>query len=395
MKKKILFVYPELMMGGSTTSFISLLNSIDYNNYEVDLILYNKRGTYLKDIPVHVNVLKEAAIYPANSKLSKYKKLKTFFFSGLFFKALFFEAIYKKKIGLNIQIMSQFHNKISRDLDKIYDVVIGYLELWADYYALEKVSAIKKISWIHIDYMSTGFVPSLDYKSFVKADKIVCVSKSCLDNFNKIFPDFFGKTVVLENILSSKFVKQRAADKEGFNQNLINYNGIKLITVCRLSVHTKGLDRAIIATKKLKEEGYNFKWFILGDGEDYNLIENMIEKNNITDRFILIGEKKNPYPYLKECDVYVMASRREGKPMSVTEAQILGLPIIVTNYSSAKEQVIHGEDGIIVDNIDEGIYLGIKEILDNPGLINKFKKNLLKRQLSNEDLIEDFYSIIK
>ena len=382
-------------MGGSTTSLISLLNCIDYNNYKVDLILYNKRGEYLKDIPVHVNVLKEAAIYPNSSIFSKYKKIMKFIFSGLFIKAFFSEGIYNKKFGLNVQVISQFHNEISRELDERYDIAIGFLELWADYYALEKVSALKKVIWIHIDYMNAGLVPSLDYKSFVRADKIVCVSKSCLENFNKIFPDLSEKTVVLENILSSKFVNQKAADEEGFDQNIINYNGIKLVTVCRLSLHTKGLDRAIIATKKLKEEGYNFKWYILGDGEDSSLIEDMIEKNNIKDRFVLIGAKKNPYPYLKECDVYVMASRREGKPMSVTEAQILGLPIIITNYSSAKEQVIHGEDGIIVDNTDEGIYIGIKKILDNPTLISKFKKNLFKRQLSNENLIDEFYTIIK
>lgn len=383
-----------MMTGGSTTSLISLLTSIDYSTYAVDLILYNKKGAYLKDLPVQVNVLSEAALYPTSSKLAKYKKLGAFLFSGFFFKAFFSEAIYKRKIGLNSQIMSQFHKSISRDLENRYDVVIGYLELWASYYALEKVAALKKISWVHIDYKNTGFVPALDYRSFVKADKIVCVSKSCLDNFNKIFPDFSNKTVVLENSLSAKLVQQRAANQEGFNQREIDFNGLKLITVCRLALHTKGLDRAIMAAKKLKEEGYQFKWFILGHGEDYSELEELIEKNKLSDRFILIGEKKNPYPYLQACDVFVLASRHEGKPMSVTEAQILGLPIIVTNYSSAKEQVMHGEDGIIVENVDEGIYRGLKEILDNPGLVKKFKENLLNRQRSNENLIEDFYSLI-
>ena len=117
---------------------------------------------------------------------------------------------------------------------------------------------------------------------------------------------------------------------------------MKLVTVCRLSIHTKGLDRTILATKRLKEQGYNFKWIIIDDGEDRELLEEMIEKESLKDRIFLIGQKKNPYPYMKQCDVFVMASRREGKPMAVTEAQILGLPIIVTNYSSAKEQVING-----------------------------------------------------
>ena len=395
MKKKVLFVYPELMLGGSTTSLISLLNSIDYNRYEVDLILYKNGGEYFNDLPLQVNVLPESSILHKDSLFSKYKKICKFILSGIFIQAFIYESVYKKKFGFNNQVISKFYSKNSRELEGKYDVAIGYLELWANYYCLQKVSATKKIIWIHIDYLNAGFIPTLDYKMFKKADKIVCVSESCLVNFNKQFPEFINKSIVFENILSSRFIKKRADEKEEFDSNIIHFDGVKLVTVCRLSIHTKGLDRTILATKRLKEQGYNFKWIIIGDGEDRELLEEMIEKESLKDRIFLIGQKKNPYPYMKQCDVFVMASRREGKPMAVTEAQILGLPIIVTNYSSAKEQVINGEDGMIVDNVDEGIYIGVKKILDNPSLIQKFKERLLKRQLSNEELIEDFYKIIQ
>ncbi|WP_431029551.1 glycosyltransferase [Lysinibacillus sp. LZ02] len=394
MKKKLLFVYPELMLGGSTTSLISLLNSINPNRYEIDLIMYKNRGEYFNDLPVYVNILEEASIYSTDSLLNKFKKSCKFIYSGFFLKAIIYELIYKKKLGFNNQVMSKFQNGNSQKLKKKYDIAIGYLELWADYYVLQKVFALKKVIWIHIDYLNVGFIHSLDYKIFKKADKIVCVSESCLLNFTKVFPEFSGKTVVFENILSSQYVRKRATEKEGVDNSLIQHDGLKLVTVCRLSIHTKGLDRAIIAAKRLKEEGYSFKWFIIGDGEDYKVLKEMISKYDVQDRFILVGEKKNPYPYIKQCDVYVMASRREGKPMAVTEAQILGLPIIVTNYSSAKEQVKNGEDGIIVDNVDEGIYEGVKEILNNPSLIKTFKINLQNRELSNESIIKSFYSII-
>lgn len=381
------------MLGGSTTSLISLLRSIDYNNYEIDLVFYKNTGEYFEDLPKQVNVLPEVSIF-TNSLFSKCKKILYFVVSGVFIKALFTELFYKKKLGLNSQIMSQFHSKQSRKIEKKYDVAIGYLELWADYYTLEKVLAHKKIIWIHIDYLKTGFIPSLDYKRFKKADKIVCVSESCLLNFNKVFPKLAHKVVVLENILSPDYLKQKAVEVIDVESDIENYNGVKLVTVCRITIHTKGLDRSIAAAKKLKEEGYNFRWFIIGNGEDYTLLEDMIQKENLTDTVILMGEKKNPYPFILKCDVYVMASRREGKPMAVTEAQILGLPIIITNYSSAKEQVINGEDGIIVDNVDEGIYEGIKKFLDNPTLSQQYKEKLLKRQLINEASIEDFYSIM-
>lgn len=383
------------MLGGSTTSLISLLNSINYNKYEVDLILYKNRGEYFNDLPLEVNVLPEASIFSTDSILNKCKKICRFILSGIFIEAFIYELIYKWKIGLNSQVVSKFHSKYSRKLDRKYDVAIGYLELWADYYCLQKVSAAKKIIWIHIDYLNAGFISSLDYKMFKKSDKIVCVSESCLINFNVKFPEFSNKSVVFENILSSRYIKKKAEEKSEFDSNLIHFDGLKIVTVCRLSLHTKGLDRSIIAAKRLKEQGYNFNWVIVGDGEDRELLEKIIENESLKDRVFLIGEKKNPYPYIKQCDVFVMASRREGKPMAVSEAQILGLPIIITNYSSAKEQVKNGEDGIIVDNVDEGIYEGIKMVLDDPASIKKFKEQLSKRELSNEILIEDFYSLIE
>lgn len=396
MKKKVLFVYPELMLGGSTTSLISLLNSLDYHKYEVDLILYKNRGEYFDDLPQQVNVLKESSILHKDSPLSKYKKICKLILSGVIIEAFIYEWVHKKKIGFNNQVISKFYSKNSRELDGKYDVAIGYLELWASYYCLQKVSATKKIIWIHIDYLNAGFIPSLDYKVFKKADKIICVSENCLVNFNKQFPEFINKSMVFENILSSHFIKKRAEEKdEEFDGELSNFDGLKLVTVCRLSIHTKGLDRTMMAAKRLKEQGYHFKWVIIGDGEDRELLEKKVEKEGLKDRIYLIGEKKNPYSYMKQCDVFVMASRREGKPMAVTEAQILGLPVIVTNYSSAKEQVENDQDGIIVENVDEGIYEGIKQVLDNPTLIRKFKEKLSKRQLSNEALIRDFDSMIE
>lgn len=393
MKKKLLFVYPELMLGGSTTSLISLLKSINYDKYEVDLILYKNRGEYFNDLPEQVSILPEASLF-FDSASSKIKKVSKFFFSGTFIKGIYYELVYKRKIGFNNQVMSLFHSQNSNKIEKKYDIAIGYLELWADYYVLQNVTAQKKIIWIHIDYLNTRFIPILDYKRFKSADVIVCVSESCLLNFNKVFPQLAEKSIVLENLLLPQYVENMAEKKEDIDVNLMKYDGLKLITVCRLSLHTKGLDRSITAAKKLKLEGYNFKWFIVGDGEDYELMREIIRNSDLSNEMILMGEIKNPYPYIKLCDVYVMASRREGKPMAVTEAQILGLPIIVTNYSSAKEQVINGKDGIIVDNVDESIYFGVKEILDNPLLIKKFKRNLLKRELQNEEVLEKFNSIL-
>jgi glycosyltransferase involved in cell wall biosynthesis len=392
-KKEILFVYPEMLIGGSTTSLLSLLNTIDYSKYKVDLIMYRNRGEFLKDIPRQVNILPQACKYPAFTLTAKLKKLLLVLLSGYLLKAIFDELRYKKRIGVNGQSWAYAQAYISRKLEKKYDVAIGYLEFWSDAYALNNVKAKKKITWIHVDYENARLIPEIDIKQLSRSDNIVCVSEQCLQNFKKTFPSLANKAIFFDNILSTVYVKNKSKeDIEHFDNE---YKGFRIITVCRLSLYHKGLDRIVWAMKKLCDEGYDLRWYIVGEGEDRGQIESMIDKCGLQGKIVLLGKKTNPYPYLKKCDIYVMPSRYEGKPMAVTEAQIIGLPVIVTRYASAYEQIIDNLDGIIVDNNDETIYYGIKKVLDQPELLERYKNNLLTRQLSNEHIIDRFYSLLE
>lgn len=91
---------------------------------------------------------------------------------------------------------------------------------------------------------------------------------------------------------------------------------------------------------------------------------------------VLYGAKANPHPYVKQCDLFLLPSVFEGKPMAVTEAQMLGIPTAVTHYSSAPEQVTDKVNGLIMENCEEGIYEGLKYILDNPDVLKTWKKNI-------------------
>lgn len=313
--------------------------------------------------------------------------------SGYIFKAFINELRYNGKLGLNGQTMAYAQCIISKKMAKKYDVAIGYMELWADAYVLNNVKANKVITWIHTDYANSHFVPDIDCKKLSKADAIVCVSEKCLENLKITFPTLVNRISCIENILSYKYLESKL--KEEVCDFDMDYVGIKIITVCRLSYYTKGLDRIIWAITKLRNEGYDFRWYIVGEGGGREQLEKMISDFGLKDNLILLGKKINPYPYYKKCDVYVMPSRYEGKPMSVTEAQMLGLPVIVTKYASAEEQVYNNIDGIIVENNDTSIYLGIKKIFEQPELLNKYKENLKNRQLSNEYIINKFYMLLE
>jgi glycosyltransferase involved in cell wall biosynthesis len=156
------------------------------------------------------------------------------------------------------------------------------------------------------------------------------------------------------------------------------------------------LDRGIKAFAKLKEENLieNFRWYIIGDGSDLDKLKKMITEN-ILDKFItVLGPRNNPLPYVALMDMFFLPSRYEGKPMAVTEAQMLGVPALVTAYASAEEQIENGIDGIILENTDDAVYAGLKKIIDGKNKINVMKQKAYNRDYSNKEVIEDIYNIV-
>ena len=393
MKKQILIASYPLNAGGTTTSLISLLHNIDYKSYEVDLILLRQKGEFLQHIPSQVNLLEPALLEGSNLK-DKLYKLVNYTLKGIFIKKLMY-LIKKKPYSLGIfQIMSGYGwASVSRGLKKQYDVAIGFMEGWPNIYVSKKVRANKKIAWVHPDYKNSGLDPSLDAPIFKCFNKIVLVSQSCKNSFDQGFSQYTDKTIVIENIVSVEHVKRMAeAEVDDF---IIEDGCLNIITAARLRNSDKGLDRAVKALKRLKADGYKIRWYVLGEGEDRQLLEDMIREYGLEKDFILMGQRSNPYPYIKRADLYALTSRYEGKPISVTEAQVLGVGVVTTKYISANEQIDDGVDGIIVENNDEAIYDGIKRILDNPELLNIFSENLKNKTIGNADEINKLYEAMK
>lgn len=215
-----------------------------------------------------------------------------------------------------------------------------------------------------------------------KFDRIVLVSESCKVAFDKCFPELSSKTCAISNILSYNLVNARAQEPIEFK---VDTNKINLATTCRIVFYSKGLDRSIQVLSRLKSEGLlkNVTWYIIGDGPDMPKFKQLIAENGLQDIVIPLGNQNNPYPYLKQMSLFFFASRFEGKPMAVTEALMSGLPAIVTEYSSAREQVRDGIDGLVVENSETGIYNGLKYLFENPEIIKTWKDNVLNYDYSN------------
>ncbi len=225
-------------------------------------------------------------------------------------------------------------------------------------------------------------------------DDIVAVSESCRDTFLNSLPYINKKVQVIENIIDSEFVRGQSNEGDITQEIPINSERIKLITVARLS-HAKGIDNAIYALRKLLDQGYDIEWYIVGYGPQEAELKLLIDKLGLQDKFVLLGKKINPYPYIKVCDIYVQPSRYEGKAVTVREAQILKKPVLITNFSTAKSQLENRVDGYICPMGIKGIVEGIKKMIDDVEFRNEIVNNVSQKNYGNEIEMEKIYRLIE
>lgn len=397
MKKKILVSMYSMNIGGAERSLIGLLESFDYELYDVDLFLYRHEGEFLSFIPKQVNLLQPIKQYTTFERPIKDVIKEGHLYLGgarilAKIKANLKNTGLKKEQRTYKQMQYTWHYSMPAlpKLNAHYDVAISFLG--PHNFILEKVDAEMKIGWSHTDYFTIVHPDKpLDEKMWAQLDYIVNVSTDCHTSFLKVFPGLESRSIVLENIISSSFVKSQS--NEGVEDEIPEDNSIKICSVGRFS-NQKGFDLAVKACKQIVQEGFDVKWFVVGYGGEEQYIKELIRENKLEDRFILLGKKINPYPYIKKCDIYCQPSRYEGKAVTVREAQILGKPVLITNYPTANSQLEHGIDGYICDLSVEGIVEGIKTLCQDVNLRESLAGNCLQRDYSNGSEINKLYQFV-
>lgn len=394
--KKILFVINSLTIGGSEKSLVSLLNLIDYSEYEVDLLMLKKGDTFDKYIPKEVNILDVPEyykfLYNDYEEISLRNKLK---YTLCRYKCSIGLRVNKKlKIPINNQqILYKNQKSYLEKLKKQYDVAIAYAQGFPTYYIVDKVSSKKKIAWINCDYATTMYDKEFDYNYYTKIDNMVVVSEAVRKSMIKYFPQYKEKLKLIFDIVNSQLIIKMSNEK---NNVFNNKNELTILTVGRLSIHHKGYDIAAYTAKLLKDKKYKFKWYIVGEGPDRNEIEELIKKHNIEDCFILLGAKDNPYPYMNQCDLYVQPSRKEGFGLTVVEAKILNKPIICTNFNTAKEIISDGIDGMISGMDALSLSNSISEFINNKQIRYAILNNIKKSKIyDSTNQIEELYKLLE
>lgn len=378
--KKILFMINSLTIGGSEKSLISLLSLLDYSKYEVDILMLKKGGEFEKYLPNQVNVLDIPRYYRyLNRDYKNIKRLDSFRYRVYKYKcslALRINGKFSKTIN-GEQILYKCQSSILEKLSKKYDVAIAYSQGFPTYYIVDKVEAKKKVAWINCDYATTVYDKEFDYKYYKEIDKIIAVSKTVRDSIVNLQPEYEEKLEVILDIVNPDLINKMSNEKKVIESRSCYIN---ILTVGRLVIHHKGYDLAVKAAKNLKDKGYKFKWYVVGEGPDRKKIEEIIKRNNLNNEFILLGKRDNPYPYMKRCDIYVQPSRKEGFGLTVVEAKILKKPIVCTNFNTAKELINNKIDGLIVDMDSKSISEGIERYIEDKKFYLSISKKLDKEE---------------
>ena len=395
MKKKILFMVSSMNIGGVEKSLLSLLSVMPKEKYDITVLTLEKKGGFLDYIPSYIKV-EEAAWFKEIKPIimeSPQRTIKKYLKENKVFKIpTFIYSYYKSKNTDNRYIYYKNILKSIPENEGEYDVAIAYAgptEI-IDAYITHKVKAKKKIGWVHFDISKHKINEKLYENLYEKFDKIFTVSNEANKKLNEIITSTVNKSEVLLNIISKELINEMAKEDINFDNE---FNGIKIVTVGRLSKE-KGQDLAIKALANLKKGGYKVRWYCVGEGNSREEYESLIKDNKLEEDFILLGATPNPYPYIKNSDIYVQTSRHEGYCLTLAEAKCLCKPIVTTNFTGAYEQIEHGINGLIVPLNEDYIYKNVKYIMDNKSVSYNFIEKLKIEAIDTRSNVNKLMSFI-
>ena len=365
--KRILFVLPTAEIGGTRTSLLNLLSHMDKERYQIDVMFVRRKGTMLEQFEDVCNVLPADKILMAGRE-SGATLLKSANIGGLIRRVVMtVQSKSKKRTRYELA-----YERAAKNYDGKYDCVIAFQEKDATEFA-RYIKTERKLAWVHTDFSRAIRNSSEKWFSMVSNcfDSVVFVSDACMNEFKEKTHIEHQKMLRIYNTFDSDAIIKKSIEYKVEKQE----NVPMFVSVGRFC-EQKSFDRAVEAAYCLKSEGYKFKWYILGDGELFEEIEQLIKEKQIEDCLVLTGRKSNPYPYIALADAMILTSVFEAHPMVANESFILGTPVVSANFPSAAESVVNMQNGILCENSAEGIYQGVKQVLDDPSLLDTLNKNL-------------------
>ena len=365
--KKLIFGITGLTLGGAERVLVDIVNELS-QKFEITVFTLYGKGEFEKELSNNVKLV--SMVNKSYSELSKIEH----------FKVSLSLLLNKKKI-------------YKKYIDQNYNTEVAFLEGPITRLFSVKNKKVKKIAWVHNDIgqvfgssFSAKVKRKLDKKSYSQYNSIVFVSNDNREKFDEIY-NIDKNKMVIPNYIDSKRVLEKANTEF---DNIFEAGQVNFLTVARLT-NQKALDRLIKVHSRLMEEGIKHKFYVIGDGPERKKMKELIGLYSVEKSFILLGKKDNPYPYIKNCDVFALLSYYEGFPMTILESKILNKPILITN-TAAREALIGYDKSYIVDNTEQGVYEGIKNSIS---LLKNMKDEQKINYHENYDIIKQIEKLVE
>lgn len=358
--EKILFAAHSLDIGGIEKALVATCNYLDKKGYDITIVLEEKQGIFMKEINKNIKIIEYK---PCKSKMFLKRKIVNLI------KRIKFITKYKNKYDFSASFAT-------------YSLVGSFVS---------RVASKNSCLWGHADYLTLFNGNKDELKKFFEERKyykfkhIVFVSKEGRESFIKIFPEMEEKTIVCNNIIDAEKIKEQS--KENIDVN--KYKEITFLNVGRHDERQKRLSKLIEAAKLLKENGFNYKILLVGDGPDSDFYKDKVKEYNLEENILFLGKKENPYPYFNISDCVILTSDYEGYPVVFLESFILNKPLITTKVSDYQE--VEDGYGYVTTKEVEDIYEKMKLFIENRFEIKKE----FDIQKYNEDIYKKIEKLIK
>lgn len=378
----VIFVINNLGTGGVQISLLNLLAELN-EKFHITVLCFDERLKSSSNVlPPHINLLVPSSPFrylgisqgELRGKPTKYL-------------ARAFWAFLTKLLGRSfaIRMMLPFQRKLGD-----YDCAISYLHEapqrsfygGCNEFVLKRIKAKKKVTWLHCDFELCGANSKASEKIYQQFDEIVACSEGTKRAFLRCMPQFKDKCVAIRNCNDYENIRMLAGDGIPYDKSEFN-----IVTVARLSKE-KGIERAIEAVKRCVKKGYKLHYHIVGSGDQEEYLKGITGEYGLENIVTFYGNQSNPYPYIKNADLFLLTSYHEAAPMVFDEAACLGVPVLATETTSTTEMIVERGSGFVCDNSQDAITDELIRLLVNRNDLVSVKEALGRREFTNKDVID-------
>lgn len=392
-KKKIIFVSQALWIGGIETALVNLINKLDYNKYDVTCLITQN---YL-DMAERLTKSCRLIVADRHSLVSftkpyKFKKLYDILEEpqgATSFRRLLWHILNILFKALEMHLYSLYIKE--QMTGESFDTAIIYSDRVAEI-TVKAINAKKFLMFYHHGAMRKEYHDRYGYE---KSEKIIAVSDNIAQKLKEYRKKYANKIVTVNNVIDIESIIEKSKE-DIVEDGLFSEDNFNIVSCGRLSP-VKGLNFAVEAVARLVEEGYtDINWYIVGGGPIEEDIKKQIAAHKMEKHIFMLGMKNNPYPYMKNCDLFIQPSVFEGYSLSIMEAKILGTPILAT-YAAAGNQIENGIDGFLCDTNTLSVYKNILRLYENREELENCKSALMNCDFEsiNQRIISQLENFLK